>query len=112
MIIKILIISILIAFFLYMTAYRKMLGWLIVPLTFCLTLGILFTLKPEVTDVIAKLLGVGRGADLIIYLYILGTNFVILILFIKIRALGRQITELTRFMTHTNANFTETERSN
>ena len=72
MIIKIIIISILVAFFVFVAAYRKMLGWLMVPLTVCLALGILFTLKPEYTDQIAKLIGVGRGADLIIYLYILG----------------------------------------
>jgi len=103
MIIKIIIISILVAFFVFMMAYRKVLGWLMGPLTVCISLGILFTLKPEVTDQIAKLIGVGRGADLIIYLYILGTNFVILILFIKIRDLRRQITELTKCLAHTNA---------
>ena len=103
MIIKIIIISILVAFFVFMMAYRKILGWLMGPLTVCILLGILFTLKPEVTDHIAKLIGVRRGADLIIYLYILGTNFVILILFIKIRDLRRQITELTRCLAHTNA---------
>ena len=111
MIIKIFIGTILLVFFVVMTAYRKMLGWLIGPLTVCLALGILFTIRPEVSDQIANLVGVGRGTDLIIYLYILGTNFIVLILFIKIRAMGRQITELTRFVAHSNAHFSESDRS-
>lgn len=112
MIIKLLIISVLIAFFVVITAYRKMLGWFTGPLTLCLALGILFTIKPEVSDQIANLVGVGRGADLIIYLYILGTNFIILILFIKIKALGRQITELTRLTAHFNARLSEFDHLN
>jgi small membrane protein len=58
--------------------------------------GIFFILFPEYTNVIAKKLNVGRGADLLFYICILFFLFVILKLFARIRRLEQSLTELVR----------------
>lgn len=59
-------------------------------------LGIFFILFPEYTNVIARKLKVGRGADLLFYVCILFFLFVILKLYARIRRLERSLTELVR----------------
>jgi len=53
-------------------------------------------LLPDYTTRLANLLGVGRGADLIFYLFGLFTLFVFVILSTHLRTLSRQITTLVR----------------
>jgi len=53
-------------------------------------------LLPEYTTVVANLLGVGRGADLILYVFGLFTVFALIILFTHVRTLSLQMTALIR----------------
>lgn len=58
--------------------------------------SILFILWPEVTNKIARTLGVGRGADLVFYISILIFWFIIIQLFARIRKLEQMVAELIR----------------
>jgi small membrane protein len=58
--------------------------------------GIFFVLFPEWTNQLAHFLGIGRGADLIFYLAILGFGYGILILYSKIKKLEDQLTSIVR----------------
>jgi len=51
---------------------------------------------PETTNIVADLVGIGRGADLIIYLWILLSFFLILKLHIAMRAQSETMTKLAR----------------
>mgnify|MGYP001561203442 CR=1 FL=1 len=53
-------------------------------------------LSPQTTDVIAKLVGVGRGADFIIYLSLIALFYLMFRLFGKIEDVEREITKLVR----------------
>ncbi|HSF44672.1 MAG TPA: DUF2304 domain-containing protein [Chitinophagaceae bacterium] len=58
--------------------------------------AILFILWPDLTNLIAKVLGVGRGADLLYYICILLFSFALLKLFARVRRLEKQLTALVR----------------
>ena len=62
-------------------------------------LGILFVLFPQITDRLAHLVGVGRGADLITYLFIVFFFLAGIILYSKIRKIEADQTELVRKIT-------------
>ncbi|MCB9802589.1 DUF2304 domain-containing protein [Candidatus Nomurabacteria bacterium] len=51
---------------------------------------------PEITSYLANFLGVGRGADLIIYLSIVVIFYLIFKIFIRLNKTDRQITKLVR----------------
>lgn len=59
-------------------------------------LAIFLILYPEKTNVIAKELGVGRGADLLFYCCILFFLFILIKLFARIRRLEKTLTDLVR----------------
>lgn len=59
-------------------------------------LGTVFVLRPDLTNAIAHSLGVGRGADLVFYLFFVTSAYLLLRLYAKTRALDRQITQLAR----------------
>lgn len=58
--------------------------------------GILFALRPDITNILARELGVGRGADLVFYISILIFWFVSLKLYARIRKLEQQVTSIIR----------------
>lgn len=58
--------------------------------------GIYFVWMPDDTTIIAQWLGVARGTDLLIYVWILISIFVGVNLHLKIRSARDEITELTR----------------
>lgn len=58
--------------------------------------AVIFILFPDLTNIIAHKLGVGRGADLIFYLCILLFYFVVLKLYARMRKLEEQVTTLIR----------------
>jgi hypothetical protein len=58
--------------------------------------SVVFILWPDLTSIIAKKLGVGRGADLIFYISILAFWFIILKLFSRIRKIEQKITDVIR----------------
>ena len=63
---------------------------------FLMATGIFFVLDPEITNQLAHFLGIGRGADLIFYLAILGFGYIILLLYSKIKKLEDQLTQMVR----------------
>ena len=58
--------------------------------------GLYFVWMPEQTTRLAESLGVGRGADLVLYLWVVITLALIVFLYLKIVQLSRRLTELTR----------------
>jgi small membrane protein len=63
---------------------------------FLMATGIFFVLDPEITNQLAHFLGIGRGADLIFYLAILGFGYIVLLLYSKIKKLEDQLTQIVR----------------
>jgi small membrane protein len=61
-------------------------------------LGCVFVWAPQETNVIAEALGVGRGADLVLYLWVVITLGLILVLYLKVLRMSRRLTQLTRAM--------------
>ncbi|MCB1688806.1 MAG: DUF2304 domain-containing protein [Halioglobus sp.] len=58
--------------------------------------GIVLTWMPALSSVIANYLGVGRGADLIFYIWILVSMLALVSLYFSINQSKKQITELAR----------------
>ena len=58
--------------------------------------GIFLVFFPGVSTVIANWMGIGRGADLVFYLFIIVSLFFFVSVNAEIRHLQKQITELTR----------------
>jgi hypothetical protein len=58
--------------------------------------GYVFIWFPEMTNTLADLVGIGRGADLVMYLWILISLFMILKLHIKLREHSESLTILAR----------------
>ncbi len=58
--------------------------------------GIVLVVFPDVTNRLAAALGVGRGADLVFYLFIVAFCYLILLVYAKIKKLEQQLAELTR----------------
>ena len=58
--------------------------------------GIILVLVPDYTIVLAKKLGVGRGADLIFYVSILTFWYLLLNMYIRIRKLELALTQIVR----------------
>ena len=59
-------------------------------------LGIILIGSPNLSTDVARVLGVGRGVDVVIYLSLLGVGFLQLVAFSKIRSMEGQITALVR----------------
>lgn len=53
-------------------------------------------LWPKTTDLIAKYVGVGRGADLLVYLSILVIFFLMFRIIIRLEKIDREITKIVR----------------
>jgi hypothetical protein len=62
------------------------------------TTGTVFILRPELTNSIAHSLGVGRGTDLMFYLFSLATTYAFLIVYARYREVRRDLTTLTRIV--------------
>jgi hypothetical protein len=61
-----------------------------------LAIGGYFVWRPEHANWVAQTLGVGRGADLLMYLWVVITCSVILLLYLKIVRMNRMLTQLAR----------------
>lgn len=68
-------------------------------------LGIVFVLQPELSSVVARMLGVGRGADLVMYFGLLGLSFTIVMLYSKLRNLESRMTDIIRAVSIAQAEF-------
>lgn len=65
--------------------------------------GYLFVWMPELTNSLANLMGIGRGADLIMYLWIIVSLFLIMRLHIRLREQSVLITKIAREYALTDA---------
>lgn len=72
-------------------SFLALLGWVFL----WLWVGIIIWI-PGVTTHIAKILGIGRGADLIIYGSIVTLFYLIFRIYVKLEDIERQITQLAR----------------
>jgi hypothetical protein len=61
-----------------------------------LAIGAILVWRPEHANAVAHSLGVGRGADLLMYLWVVITLSVILLLYLQIVAVNRTLTQLAR----------------
>lgn len=54
------------------------------------------TLAPQQTDVVAQAVGVGRGADLLVYISIIALFFVVFKIIVKLEKIDKDVTEVVR----------------
>lgn len=69
--------------------------WLFFWILFWFAAGTVAVL-PQTTDILAQFVGVGRGADLIIYLSLIALFYLVFRVYVKIEDVGREVTELVR----------------
>ncbi len=77
--------------FLLRTAYTDRIVYLV-----CALVGILMVLAPDLSTDIAHTLGIGRGVDLVIYIFILAGLFYSVTITSELKRLQRQMTTLVR----------------
>lgn len=65
--------------------------------------GLYFVWAPEHSTLVAEFVGVGRGADLVLYLWVCISLIVLLNLHLKLRTQHELITKLARSIAMTNA---------
>jgi hypothetical protein len=65
--------------------------------------GIFFVLFPDTTTVIANMMGVDRGADMIFYIYIVSSLIVLIHFYSRLRSLQADLTSLLREQALRNA---------
>lgn len=104
MIIKILLTAGLLGALTYSLVQRAPMRIVKISMGTIVSIGIYFVWVPEHTNAIADLIGVGRGADLVFYCWILVTLIIVLNLYLKTRRLDAAITKLARQVALDNAN--------
>jgi len=62
----------------------------------CAIVGLIFVIDPPFSTQIANLLGIGRGADLLFYLFIIASLFYAVETRSRLRRMEQQITKLVR----------------
>jgi len=85
---------VLIALYMYVRIRKSVLDTVLIFLF--LAVGILFVLFPEITNKLARVLGVNRGINLIFYTGFLILLFLILKLYARSKRLEQNLTELVR----------------
>lgn len=81
-------------------------------LPFVCLFGIYAAWFPDTTSTIAQLVGIGRGADLMLYTWVLASLMLILVLHLKLATQGHRLTELTRAIAIANARRPEAPEAN
>jgi len=56
----------------------------------------IFTIIPESSNILAKIIGIGRGLDLILIFGIIGSYYLIFRVYLKLEKIDQNITELVR----------------
>ncbi|HEX7434077.1 MAG TPA: DUF2304 domain-containing protein [Anaerolineaceae bacterium] len=92
---QILLISALALFILYIFRARSIFTDRLIYLA-CAATGIILVIDPDLATRIAHLLGVGRGTDLLFYLFIIVSLFYTAAMNSEIKRLKRQMTALVR----------------
>lgn len=75
-----------------------------------LALNVWAVLRPDDVTAVASALGVGRGADLLLYLTVVAFVFVVLNVYLRFRDLGERFTELARAMALRDAELVNRQR--
>lgn len=70
-------------------------AWFLFWIIFWLCAAIVAIL-PQTTDALARVVGVGRGADVVIYLSLITLFYIVFRIYVKIEQLEREITRLVR----------------
>jgi hypothetical protein len=73
--------------------------------------GMALSLRPEISNHLAHFVGVGRGADLLFYCFILLTMTAIFNLHLRLRAQQDMITALTRAIALSNPRYPDSAHS-
>jgi hypothetical protein len=94
--IKIILIGTLLTILGYALAQRKNIPALSIAMTMICLVGVFFVFLPDMATEVARVLGVGRGADLVLYFFIVLTLAIALNLHLKIRSAQETATELAR----------------
>ncbi|HRY36386.1 MAG TPA: DUF2304 family protein [Candidatus Magasanikbacteria bacterium] len=66
-------------------------GWLLLWLA-----GLMLAIKPDTASYFAKILGIGRGIDLAIYIALISLFYLQFRLMVKVEKINREITKITR----------------
>ncbi|MBI5794306.1 DUF2304 family protein [Candidatus Uhrbacteria bacterium] len=69
--------------------------WLLFWLVFWLCVGLVAVL-PQTADMVARVVGVGRGADVVIYVSLIALFYLIFRVYVKIEQVEREVTGLVR----------------
>jgi hypothetical protein len=72
-------------------------------------LAVILIVVPDLSTKVAELAGVGRGADLVIYLGFVGVAFALAVLYLRLRATEERLTEVVRSIAILNAQDTTQE---
>ena len=83
------------AFGIYAFRLRTLVADRLIYLLFA-ALGIVLALAPDLSTLVANLIGIGRGTDLLLYGFVLFSLFHFAALASQLRSMQRQITALTR----------------
>lgn len=103
MMFQIVIILTLLVLALYAYSQRSRSPAVTISVTFLSIAGLLLAIAPEISNEVARFLGVGRGADLLFYCFILIALAAILNLHLRLRANHDAMTELARSIALSNA---------
>jgi len=98
MIIQVLLIFGLLGLVIYAISQRRRSLFLSNVIVGVSVLGAVFVLFPELTGIFANALGVGRGADLILYCFVIITFAAIFNIHLRLRSAFEITTELTRLL--------------
>lgn len=75
---------------------RRTSPWIGGAMSVAAAAGIYFAWRPDDLSQIAHLMGVGRGADLVLYIWVVVSFLALVALMLRLRALREQITQLAR----------------
>ena len=74
--------------------------------------GIALVIWPEMANGLAHLVGVGRGADLLMYISLMGIMFLLILIYSRLRALEANITYLARDIAINRSAFLSDDQKN
>jgi len=93
----------LIASLVYILGQKRLLGSIRLVLYSVIIAGLFFVWSPDESTVIANLLGIGRGADLVYYIWIVLSLAVFINVHLKLRENTALVTQLARQVAITEA---------
>lgn len=96
MIIKLLLSAGLGACLFYAVSLGRSVAAMRIGLVLVVTLGLVAVWFPDITNLVAWWVGVGRGADLVVYIWIVLTLLFIVRLHLKLREQSEALTQLAR----------------